>query len=131
MPVFIFALKFYLYVIPYLIVFYFLSAYLNNSFVIVKDELIVINPNFPFKKITVYKLCNIEKIRIDKSSPFIFNWIFMLLECHFIDVLINNKRQRFYCIYLELDNWDDHLTEKTIEDFDYTIKKNKIVTEFN
>ena len=54
----------------------------------------------------------------------------MLFDCHFIDVFSNNKRQRFYSIYLELDTWDN-LTEKTIEDFDYSLKKNKIVTEFN
>ena len=116
----------------YFIVQYLVLAYLNNSYVIAQQKLIVINPNFPFQKMKVYEFGEIDKIKIDNSWPvFLITWIFLIFSSNYIEVYSRNKVRRFYSIFLAVDSFDENLTEKTLDDFSNALSKNGIKVKFN
>jgi hypothetical protein len=115
----------------YFIVQYLALAFLNNSYVISQHKLIVINPNFPFKKVKVYEFAEIDKIKIDDSGLALITWVLLIFYCNYIEIYTADKTQRFYSIFLEVDYFDENITEKTLDDFNTTLCKHNIVTEFN
>jgi hypothetical protein len=120
------------YFLIYFIVQYLVLAYLNNSYVITQQKLIVINPNFPFQKMKVYEFGEIDKIKIDNSGlALLISWIFLIFCSNYIEVYSTNKVRRFYSIFLEVDCFDENLTEKTLDDFANTLSKNSISLKFN
>jgi hypothetical protein len=114
----------------HLVIGYLLSAFLNNSFVITSKELIVINPNFPFKRFEKYDLNRIQKVVMDNSWLILFSWIF-LLSSRYVCIIDELKQRKFYCAYLERDAYDENITEKNLDDFQAHLKKLSIKTEMN
>jgi hypothetical protein len=57
---------------------------------------------------------------------------FGLINCNYIEVIIEEKKVRFYCEGLELtDDYNEHgnVTEKTLDDFNYALKEHNVLTE--
>jgi hypothetical protein len=121
----------YWYYLPgYIAIGYLISAYLNNCFVITGKELLVINPNFPFDKFNRYEIENIEKIKIDKNNGIYFLLVFLIIGNNYVQINSGGKRKKYYCSGLEIDAYDENLTEKTLDDFSFALSKNNIVVEF-
>lgn len=109
---------------------YLILAYMNNSYVIYHKQLIVINPNFPFRSVKIYEIDQIEKIVINNRLSF-FTWVFLIFCPNYIEVHSNRKTQRFYSIYLEEDYFDENITEKTLDDFNSALNKMHVPTDFH
>ncbi|MFA9213164.1 MAG: hypothetical protein ACEQSR_04870, partial [Candidatus Methylacidiphilales bacterium] len=82
--------------IPYLIISYLLNAYKNNSFALFDDKLIIINPNIPFRKVTIINNSEINLITIDKTKS---NWSKLFLDFgeNYLLIQTKNKLLKFYC----------------------------------
>lgn len=120
-----------LFFLIYFLIQYIMLAYLNNSYAIVHEKLIVINPNLPFRRMKVYELKKIEKIVIDRLKTSFLTWVFLIYDCNFVEIIMNGKRQRFYSIYLQIDCYDENITEKTLDNFNSSLKKQNIAIDFN
>ena len=115
--------------IPYFFISFFLFSKLSNSFAITSDKIIVINPNFPFKKFKEYNKNQINKITIDSSNNMLYIF-FLVFEQNYLIIETQNKQEKFYCIGLGIDAFDENWTEKTLDDLNYALSKDNIVTEF-
>lgn len=114
---------------PYFIISYLLSAHHNNSFAFHQDKLIIVNPNFPFRHITVIDVKDIKLITIDTMKR---KWIesFMVFGENYLLLETKDKTMKFYCSGLELDGFDENWTEKTIEILHATLREKGISTDF-
>jgi hypothetical protein len=122
--------NFAIFLLLYCFIGYLVCAFLNNSFIITSKELIVINPNFPFKRFEKYDLTTIQKVVLDDSGLILFSWIF-LLSSRYVCIIDELKQRKFYCAYLERDAYDENITEKNLDDFQAHLKKLSIKTEMN
>ena len=106
------------------------ASQLNNTFAITNNELVIVNPYFPFKKITSMKLDSILSVRIS-NQPFRLRKLFLCFDSNFIEIATQNgETTRFYCHGLEQDFYDENLTEKTIENLVYALEKRNIKVEY-
>jgi hypothetical protein len=117
-----------LYIFPfyttfYLLCAYLIAAYMNNSFAIHGNKLLVVNRNFPFYKFKVYEFEDINTLRINNSLilrlPLLFVGIF---GSNYVEIRTNEKTERFYCIGLDIDCYDENWTEKNLDDFHYALQ---------
>jgi hypothetical protein len=115
--------------LPYLIISYLLNAHHNNSFAFHQDELIVINPNFPFRHMTTIDVKDIKSITIDTRKREWILW-FILFGENYLLLETKDKTMKFYCSGLELDGFDENWTEKTIETLHMKLKEKGISTDF-
>jgi hypothetical protein len=113
----------------YCIAQYLALAYLNNSFVIIAEKLVVINPNFPFKTVKVYELKQIEQVKIASERTFI-TWLLLIFRPNYVEIYTAKNVQRYYCLFLQEDAYDENITKKTIEDLDIALSRLEVVTEF-
>lgn len=122
---------YYNFVAIYLIVIYLLGAYLNNSIVITDTELIIINPNSPFKKIKVYPIQEIKSIDIKSSKIWILTFPFLLVGGNFIRIYHGNHNRKYFCISLEEDAYDENWTELTIDGLISNLQNRNIKVKHN
>ncbi len=115
----------------YLLISYLLSAYLNNSFACTSSELIVVNPNFPFRKCRRYSLDEIEVIVIDKRKLWLLSVFGILGGGNYLELKVKGKKRRYFCVGLDTDACDENFTEKTIEELDQWLKRHGISTQYN
>lgn len=103
---------------------------LNNSVVLTDDELVIINPNFPFKKISKYRFRDIIGVKIDNYKRFTFlTFIFLLFDSNFIQIKLKNQSKRYYCIFLNVDAFDENWTELTLDDLHYSLENKELNVE--
>jgi hypothetical protein len=126
-----FIILYYNFVVIYLIVIYLLGAYLNNSIAITETDLIIINPNFPFKKIKVYPFQNIESLEVKSSKIWLLTFPFLSLGGNFIRIYHKKYQKRYFCISLQEDAYDENWTELTIEDLISNLQNRKMKVEHN
>lgn len=108
---------------------YTVCAFLNNSFALTQDALIVINPNFPFRQVKTYPLSDIRKITIDKSK-WKWHFAFCIFGSNYIAIQTADDTKKYFCVGLELDAYDENLTEKTMDSFQDNLKGKGIQTVF-
>ncbi|MDJ1483004.1 hypothetical protein QNI16_21055 [Cytophagaceae bacterium YF14B1] len=119
------AIYLYLFLLGYVI-----CGYLNNTFVLTTDKLLVINPNFPFTKIVTYKLNQIDDIEIYHSLLLQgICWIFFQ-SGNYVTITTGGYNFRYYCGSLCGDTYDENFTEKTIDDLHYALKERNIPVQF-
>jgi hypothetical protein len=123
--------RFPVYWVPYLLSGYLAAAYLNNSFVLAPDKLLVINPNPPFRRVVPFELENVRKVTIDRPKWLWLSTLFIFLGRNYVEISTDGKTERFYCASLELDAFDENLTEKTIDDFHFALEARNVPTAFN
>jgi hypothetical protein len=128
---FLFIFHFWYFTLIYLCVSYVVSAYFNNSFAITTEELVVVNPNFPFRRFEKFNLRLIEEIKVGQNKMLQFLPLFFIKSSNYVQVQSNGKKKRFYCSNLDLDAYDENLTEKTLYDFRDCLLKNNIIVTSN
>jgi hypothetical protein len=116
--------------IPYLLVSYFLSCKLNNSFAITTKKVVIINPNFPFRNYIEFNKNDIKKITIDKSNKTFFN-LFLIINQNYVKIETKNQIETFYCDGLEIDSYEEIWTDKSLDSLNYALKKSNLLVEFN
>jgi len=115
----------------YIIFGYLFAAYLNNSIVISSKKIIMVNPNFPFRRIKVFNITAIRKVKIASDSHLKFIYIFGFLGTNYIEVeLSNEKKYRFYCAGLEIDCYDENQTELTLDDLHDALENRSVSVDF-
>lgn len=77
-----------------------------------------------------YNFSDIDQIIIDKSYMRYITWIF-LTSGNYVDIVARGKYKRFYCTCLQLDAYDENMTELTIDDLHYALKDKRIPIAFN
>ncbi len=112
---------------------YLFNASRNNSFALTQDRLVIVNPNFPFRNITVLHLNDIETVTIDRDN---LSWMALFIVLAFgnnyIEVKTTEGSKRYYCAYLQQwDAYSRNLTEKCLDDLDKSLRKKGISTIFN
>lgn len=116
----------------YFLLGYLMAAYLNNSVVLTQDKLIIINPNFPFRRSVIYDLAELRDVKIDQSK---WLWSTFFIFAHsgsnYVEISTDDKTRRFYCTCLQVDAFDENLTEKTMDDLHFALEKRNVPTEFN
>jgi|GEM_PF-1080864 len=111
---------------------YLFNAYRSNNFALSENQLIIINPNFPFRKVTLLDLKDIESVRVDCDTlSRVASFLILAFGNNYIEVKTAAGTQRFYCAYLQQWNaYSRNLTEKGIDDLDVALKKRGIATIF-
>jgi hypothetical protein len=97
----------------------------------VQHKLIVINPNFPFRRSTSYNLEAIHHLKIDQSKWLWLTFVFAHGGGNYLEINTNQEVHRFYCTCLQVDAVDENLTEKTMDDLHFALEKRNVPTEFN
>jgi hypothetical protein len=115
----------------YLLVGYLMGAYLNNSIVLTKNELVIVNPNFPFRHSVIYKLEEISYLKIDQSKWLWPAFVFAHGGGNYVEISTGDTTRRFYCTCLQLDAYDENLTEKTMDDLRFALRERNVPHEFN
>lgn len=113
----------------YLILRYFVCAYLNNSFALSETELIVVNPNFPFRHVTKYRFEKISSIYISETYN-LFLYAFLLFEQNYVKINGWGQLKRHYCVSLCVDAYDENFTEFTMDDFHADLKTRGLNVDF-
>ena len=127
-----FEYKYFWYLSIFILVSYLLNAFLNNSIVLTNKEIIIVNPNFPFKKQTIINMLDIDSVVLDKSKKIRWSsWFFGVLGGNYIEINTQSKKHLFFCIYLDVECYDEHLTGKTLDDLHFSLKKMNIPVTFN
>jgi hypothetical protein len=97
----------------------------------VQHKLIVINPNFPFRRSVSYTMEEIRNVKIDQSKWLWLTFIFAHGGGNYVQISTGDKSSRFYCTCLQVDCVDENLTEKTIDDLHFALTARSIPTEFH
>ena len=108
---------------------YIINARLNNSFALNDDKLYIINRNFPMN---VFKVIDLEKIKgvtFDEKKPNTFG-LALVFTPSFIDLETEGKMERYYCVHLEQDAYDENLVEKTIDMFAHALKRRGVSVDY-
>ncbi|MDW3646389.1 MAG: hypothetical protein R8P61_04990 [Bacteroidia bacterium] len=113
----------------FLLTSYLIAAYLNNSFAINGDKFYVINPNFPFQKLLEFELTKIHVVRIDKAKWGILFYLFGFFGRNYVEVETAKGRFRFFCSGLELDLFEENLTDLTLDDLWLSLEEKEIPVE--
>ncbi|HLP52332.1 MAG TPA: hypothetical protein VK154_15695 [Chitinophagales bacterium] len=121
---------YYLYMAIYLILGYLVAARMNTSFAVTDSELIVVNPNFPFNRIEVIALSDIEHVTIDRTRSR-WHYAFLIFGDNYLLIKTKTSIMKYYCAGLELDAFDENWTELTIEDLHYALTKRGVGVTFN
>ncbi|WP_118976964.1 hypothetical protein [Taibaiella koreensis] len=122
------------YVIPfpllYLAAGFVISGRYFNSIAVTDKELIIINPNFLFRKYTAFPLDEIRLV-VMGSRPDRVATFFCLLACNYIEVGTDSDIRLFFCMGLdEHDGYgDEGFTEKTLEDLAYVLQRKNITVQ--
>lgn len=125
-----FYIKYAIFFVPYFIFSYLLNAYHNNSFALYEDKLIVINSNFPFRNLKIIEIKDIQKITIDEGKG---KWIWMLCLLfgnNYLNIEMGEKTETYYCSALQVDCYDENWIEKTMDDFECSLKEKGIEVDF-
>lgn len=106
-----------------------INGKLNNSFALNNQELIVINPYIPFRQVERFELNTIKQITITKAK---LPWwrAFIIMGDHYIEIETHTRRQRFYCVNLETDAFDENFSEKTIQDLNHSLLKRHLKVNY-
>ncbi len=115
--------------IPYFIISYLIAAYCNTCFAIHEDKFLVINGNFPFRRLQIFERDTIKLIIMDKMKKYWFIG-FAVFGNNYIIVETFKKKYKYYCFGLELDAYDENWTERTIDDLAYHLKNSNYPTRF-
>lgn len=113
---------FYHLAVLYIIVSYLINARLSNSFVLQYDQVIVINPNVPFRQFNAIPKSSIRHIAIKERE---FNWqgLFLAIGKNYLEVDTKEGVYKFPCAGLEQDSYDENWTEKTIDELYYVLQQ--------
>jgi hypothetical protein len=119
------------YSLIYGILWYLFYSYSNNSFVISGNQLLVINPNFPFKKLSIHDFEQVQNITIDNTNFGFIGILFLSFENNFVKISTKDYTKKYYCLGLELNSFDENVTEKDLDDFHNSLQKIPINLTFN
>jgi hypothetical protein len=106
------------------------NGYHHNSFALHDKDLIVINPNYPFRQLTIISIDDITQVEINRGK-YKWKYLFLLFEDNYLSVQTKNTTHSFYCSGLEMDGFDEGFTERTIEDLDRDLKQRRILARLN
>lgn len=115
---------------PYFVVAYLVNAWHNNSFAIHNEQLIVINSNIPFRKMTAYPKADIVMISLHDKAP---GWlsIFFTFEVYYADIETATGTYRYFCSGLAADSFDENWTEETMDTFHHQLGQHGFPAAFN
>jgi len=102
---------------------YLIASKLNNSFVLDEENLIIVNPNFPWNKVQYFKFNDILKIEFKENKQYFLAIIFGIVERNYIEIFTKKGEFQFYCSGLSIDCFDENWTEKTLDDFKLELQK--------
>lgn len=88
----------------------------NRSFAITDKELLIINSHFPFSSVKSFNLDEISEVKISHDKKLQFLLFFGFFQTNYIQVKINDQELRFYCLFLDVDCYDENFTKKTLDD---------------
>lgn len=119
-----------IYVLIYFLLGYLLIAIFNKSFAVTKNELLIINAQFPFCKIRSYQFEEIKEVRIS-SSPLLSKLGFIFaIKGNFLQIKTRFSKRRYYCFFLDVDCFDENWTEKTLDDLHHKLMEKKVLVKF-
>ncbi|UZR98854.1 hypothetical protein [Chondrinema litorale] len=117
------------FILGYLFISFLIWRRMNNTIVLTEGQLLIINPNPPFRKFIKYDLAKINKVKLAGSKLKFILWLF-LSSGNYIEITSNNKNHRYFCIALKLDTYDENFTKKTLDDLHHTLRNKNLPVEF-
>ncbi|MEO1218759.1 MAG: hypothetical protein AAFY45_34825 [Bacteroidota bacterium] len=114
----------------FLAISYLIAAYLNNSFAINGDKFYVINPNFPFRTFLEFEFTKIYVVRINKAKWGLLFYLFGFFGRNYVEVETAKGKFRFFCSGLELDVFEENLTDLSLNDLWSSLEEKEIPVEF-
>ena len=124
-------LDYWMLVIAYFLASYLVNSFFNNSVVVHKDQIIIVNPNFPFSRFESYNFSQIQKLEIRKSYSWLWTCFFMIFSSNQIQIQLQKSTKKFYCIYLQEDYFDENLIELTLDDLTSLLDKKGLNIDVN
>lgn len=112
----------------YLALSFLVTSKLSHSFVITDETLIVINPNYPFRRWVVFQKKEIKKVVINHSHHGWY-YLFLVMEQNYVIIETQDTTEKYYCVGLLEDTFDENYTEKTLDDLGDALLADKIDTE--
>jgi len=118
-----------IFVVSYLIISYLIAAKNNYSFAIAKNKIFIINPNFPFRHFKTFDVGEIDCVIFKQKNTKIAR-LFFIFGINCVEIKVGSKYHSYACHGLEMDAFDENLTEKTIEDLHLSIQSLGVPTKF-
>jgi hypothetical protein len=117
----------YLFLFLYLVISFLIFSKHSNSFVITSTQLIIINPNFFFKRYIEFNICDIHQVEINKNKNPLFMF-FIIFNQNYLEIETQRENKKFYCAGLDIRGYEDYdnLTEKTLDDLHSSLQKKEI-----
>ena len=110
----------------YFFIGYLITSYYNNSFVILENQLIIINRNFPFLRFKMYNFNDINEVEINEGKGVLIKLVsglFMIFGSNYVVIKTHfNTNRKYYCVNLDVDCYDENWTEKNLDDFSNDLK---------
>lgn len=108
---------------------YFAAAYANNSFVVTEHDIVVINPNPPFRQSQKFPVKDIIGMRMDSKNQTLLS-LLRVSGGNYVEIVTHAGINRFFCVCLETESFDENYTGKTMDDLYTALLQKGIKVEF-
>jgi len=105
-----------IYLPAYLVIIYLLGAKLNNTIAVKNEFILIVNPNFPFTKLLIYNIKDINSIEVKHSPLRFLLWGFFISTGNNINIRSMGTNKKYYCTSLELNAYDENFTKLDLDD---------------
>ena len=111
-----------IYISIYLTVTYFFVGILNRSFAITDKKFLVINSHFPLWRVQSFNFDEITDIKISSDWKLKILILLGLFNSNYVQITVNNRKYKFYCLFLNVDYHDENWTDKTLDSLKTSLK---------
>lgn len=119
-----------LWLLFYGLLMYLVFAKRGNNFVLTGQDLVVINPNPPFRSLTVIALDTITGAVIDEEKKNRYGYIFFWSQGYYLELHRPGGKTRYYCAHLAPDAYDEGFTKHTLDDLGFALERKGVPTQF-
>ena len=128
-----FAISHWLFLLSYFVITYVFSAFVNNNFALTCRDLMIANPNFPFRRQMSIPYEDIEAVKIDRlKAPLILFFIIGSFGRNYIEIRTSAITRRFYCFNLpQYYDYGPDSGIKTIDEIAMALQHQGIAVTFN
>jgi len=116
-----------IYVIGYVVISYLIIKFLNRSFAITDGKILIVNSHPPFREFEYFNFNQIQKVKISSDWRLKILIIFGIFHTNYIQIETKFQKKRFYCLFLDVDCYDENFTEKTLDDLATSLKSKGVI----
>ena len=98
----------------YFFIGYLIISALNRSFVLTEDSFLIVNSHL-HEYVKEINIKEIKEIKIDSNKWIRWIALFGLLHSNYVEVKSQIGTERYYCLFLDVDCYDENWTKETLD----------------